>query len=231
MPVVRVPSAATCLWCVAQLLPQSGHVWAILVYDDADFVTRGRVPNSTTVPGLTPLLNASQLYMDSAKCVSQFLLKKAGHRWRLVTFGIMGWCDRLPMVSSMRSELTDPMSHNHHHHHQPGHSQADAATSASPSFICTFKAWHPPPLILHHNSSPSMDIWSRHFKPSTLACALPTCTLSHAQDDDWGITSYPLIPGHEVVGTVAALGANVQGLDVGQRCAAAASRSKHWRLA
>lgn len=37
------------------------------------------------------------------------------------------------------------------------------------------------------------------------------------QDDDWGITSYPLIPGHEVVGTVAALGASVQGLEVGQR--------------
>jgi hypothetical protein len=62
MPVVRGPTAAT--------------VWAILVYDDADFVTRGRVPNSTTVPGLTPLLNASQLYMDFAKCVSQVLAEK-----------------------------------------------------------------------------------------------------------------------------------------------------------
>jgi uncharacterized zinc-type alcohol dehydrogenase-like protein len=37
------------------------------------------------------------------------------------------------------------------------------------------------------------------------------------QDDDWGITSYPLIAGHEVVGTIAALGEDVQGLEVGQR--------------
>jgi uncharacterized zinc-type alcohol dehydrogenase-like protein len=39
----------------------------------------------------------------------------------------------------------------------------------------------------------------------------------HMKDDDWGITSYPLIAGHEVVGTVAALGEDVQGLEVGQR--------------
>jgi len=37
------------------------------------------------------------------------------------------------------------------------------------------------------------------------------------QDNDWGISSYPLIPGHEVVGIVEAKGANVEGLEVGQR--------------
>lgn len=42
-------------------------------------------------------------------------------------------------------------------------------------------------------------------------------TDSHMADDDWGITSYPLIPGHEVVGEVAAVGAAVKGLEVGTR--------------
>ena len=37
------------------------------------------------------------------------------------------------------------------------------------------------------------------------------------QDNDWGVTTYPLIAGHEVVGTVAAKGTNVEGLEVGQR--------------
>lgn len=39
----------------------------------------------------------------------------------------------------------------------------------------------------------------------------------HMKDNDWGISSYPLIPGHEVVGIVEAKGANVEGLEVGQR--------------
>jgi uncharacterized zinc-type alcohol dehydrogenase-like protein len=37
------------------------------------------------------------------------------------------------------------------------------------------------------------------------------------QDDDWGITSYPLIPGHEVVGDVTAVGDAVTSVAVGSR--------------
>jgi alcohol/geraniol dehydrogenase (NADP+) len=36
-------------------------------------------------------------------------------------------------------------------------------------------------------------------------------------DNDWGITHYPLVPGHEVVGIVSAVGSNVDGLRIGQR--------------
>ncbi|NEQ13962.1 alcohol dehydrogenase catalytic domain-containing protein [Moorena sp. SIO3A2] len=36
-------------------------------------------------------------------------------------------------------------------------------------------------------------------------------------DNEWGLTQYPFVPGHEVVGTVAALGENVTTLQVGQR--------------
>lgn len=38
----------------------------------------------------------------------------------------------------------------------------------------------------------------------------------HLVDDDWGVTRYPLVPGHEIVGTVAAAGASATAL-VGKR--------------
>lgn len=39
----------------------------------------------------------------------------------------------------------------------------------------------------------------------------------HLIDNDWGISRYPLIPGHEIIGTVTAVGPNVHGPTVGQR--------------
>jgi alcohol/geraniol dehydrogenase (NADP+) len=39
----------------------------------------------------------------------------------------------------------------------------------------------------------------------------------HLLDNDWGITDYPFVPGHEIVGTVRALGEDVRGLSKGQR--------------
>ena len=47
-----------------------------------------------------------------------------------------------------------------------------------------------------------------------------TCGICHSDlsmlDDEWGQSSYPFVGGHEVVGTVAALGDRVPGLKVGQ---------------
>ncbi|NEO36264.1 MAG: NAD(P)-dependent alcohol dehydrogenase [Moorea sp. SIOASIH] len=47
------------------------------------------------------------------------------------------------------------------------------------------------------------------------------CGICHSDlsmlDNEWGLTQYPFVPGHEVVGTVAALGQNVTTLQVGQR--------------
>ncbi|MEB3120651.1 MAG: NAD(P)-dependent alcohol dehydrogenase [Snowella sp.] len=42
----------------------------------------------------------------------------------------------------------------------------------------------------------------------------------HMLDNDWGMTQYPFVPGHEVVGTVSALGSRVTTLKVGQRVGA-----------
>jgi uncharacterized zinc-type alcohol dehydrogenase-like protein len=47
------------------------------------------------------------------------------------------------------------------------------------------------------------------------------CGICHSDvsmiDNEWGMTKFPLVPGHEVVGTVAALGSDAKGLKVGQR--------------
>jgi uncharacterized zinc-type alcohol dehydrogenase-like protein len=39
----------------------------------------------------------------------------------------------------------------------------------------------------------------------------------HLVDNDWGFSSYPLVAGHEVIGTVEALGSSVTHLSPGQR--------------
>ena len=39
----------------------------------------------------------------------------------------------------------------------------------------------------------------------------------HLIDNDWGISKYPFIPGHEIVGTVTAVGSSVTSLKVGDR--------------
>lgn len=47
-----------------------------------------------------------------------------------------------------------------------------------------------------------------------------SCGICHSDlsmlDNDWGMTNYPLVPGHEVVGTVSAVGAAVKHIKVGQ---------------
>lgn len=47
------------------------------------------------------------------------------------------------------------------------------------------------------------------------------CGICHSDlsilDNDWGISVYPLVPGHEVVGRITAVGQHVRGVAVGQR--------------
>ena len=51
--------------------------------------------------------------------------------------------------------------------------------------------------------------------------AVTSCGICHSDlsmmGNDWGMTGYPLVPGHEVVGTVAAIGPAAKGLKLGQR--------------
>jgi len=39
----------------------------------------------------------------------------------------------------------------------------------------------------------------------------------HMRDNDWGVSTYPLVPGHEVVGVVTQVGTDVNSLAVGDR--------------
>lgn len=47
------------------------------------------------------------------------------------------------------------------------------------------------------------------------------CGICHSDlsmlDNDWGMTAYPFVPGHEVTGTVSAMGVEAKGLKIGQR--------------
>lgn len=57
--------------------------------------------------------------------------------------------------------------------------------------------------------------------PREVEIAVEYCGLCHSDvsmiDNDWGMSAYPLVPGHEVVGTVAAMGADVSKFELGQR--------------
>ena len=47
------------------------------------------------------------------------------------------------------------------------------------------------------------------------------CGICHSDlsmlDNEWGFTQYPLVPGHEVVGSISAVGAGVSSLQIGQK--------------
>ena len=57
--------------------------------------------------------------------------------------------------------------------------------------------------------------------PHEVEIAISHCGICHSDlhliTNDWGISHYPFIPGHEIVGTIAELGAGVRSLSVGQR--------------
>lgn len=65
------------------------------------------------------------------------------------------------------------------------------------------------------------DFEAGDLGPWEAEVAVSCCALCHGDlhliDNSWGISNYPLVPGHEVVGTIAAKGANVANLELGQR--------------
>lgn len=57
--------------------------------------------------------------------------------------------------------------------------------------------------------------------PEEVEIAIEYCGLCHSDlsilNNDWGITKYPVIPGHEAIGRIVGLGERAKGLQVGQR--------------
>ncbi len=78
----------------------------------------------------------------------------------------------------------------------------------------------------HAARAPKDPLQPFEFEPGELApdqveIKVTHCGICHSDlsmlDNEWGMSQFPLLPGHEAVGTVVALGENAQGLKVGQR--------------
>ncbi|HVM23124.1 MAG TPA: NAD(P)-dependent alcohol dehydrogenase [Sphingomicrobium sp.] len=63
----------------------------------------------------------------------------------------------------------------------------------------------------------------RDLRPDDVAIKISHCGICHSDlhfaHNDWGMSSYPMIPGHEIVGTVTGTGSSVGGLAEGDRVA------------
>lgn len=59
------------------------------------------------------------------------------------------------------------------------------------------------------------------LKPNDVEVRITHCGVCHSDihliDNDWGMSRYPFIPGHEIVGTVSAIGSAVKDRKVGER--------------
>jgi uncharacterized zinc-type alcohol dehydrogenase-like protein len=57
--------------------------------------------------------------------------------------------------------------------------------------------------------------------PEEVEIKVTHCGLCHSDlsmlDNEWGMTKYPFVPGHEAIGTIVALGEDARGLKMGQR--------------
>jgi alcohol/geraniol dehydrogenase (NADP+) len=57
--------------------------------------------------------------------------------------------------------------------------------------------------------------------PHDIEVAITHCGICHSDihliDNDWGVSSYPLVPGHEIIGTIVNAGGDVKHLKQGQR--------------
>jgi alcohol/geraniol dehydrogenase (NADP+) len=59
------------------------------------------------------------------------------------------------------------------------------------------------------------------LEPEEVEIAVEFCGLCHSDlsilNNDWGLSQYPVVPGHEAVGRIVAAGSQVKGLRIGQR--------------
>ena len=82
------------------------------------------------------------------------------------------------------------------------------------------------PIRCYAAFAPQAAVKPHSYEPEPLGAfdveiAITHCGICHSDihliDNDWGISTYPLIPGHEIVGTIRACGSEVRHLAVGQR--------------
>lgn len=65
------------------------------------------------------------------------------------------------------------------------------------------------------------DLTPGPLGPEQVEIAVTHCGICHSDlsmiDNEWGMTVFPLVPGHEIAGTIVAVGEQVKGLNIGQR--------------
>jgi uncharacterized zinc-type alcohol dehydrogenase-like protein len=68
-----------------------------------------------------------------------------------------------------------------------------------------------------------IDFKRRDLRADDVAIKISHCGICHSDlhfaHDDWGMSSYPMIPGHEIVGTVTEVGSSVTRYKQGDRVA------------
>jgi len=59
------------------------------------------------------------------------------------------------------------------------------------------------------------------LKADEVEIEIENCGICHSDlsiiDNEWGVSTYPAVPGHEVIGRVIGLGSDAKGLKIGQR--------------
>ncbi|WP_248324264.1 MULTISPECIES: NAD(P)-dependent alcohol dehydrogenase [unclassified Caballeronia] len=74
-----------------------------------------------------------------------------------------------------------------------------------------------------HADFTPLSIERRELRPDDVAIAIAYCGICHTDahyvHNDWGSSRYPLVPGHEIVGHVTAVGSDVRQYKVGDRVA------------
>jgi len=82
------------------------------------------------------------------------------------------------------------------------------------------------PIHAYAASKPKGELTPYEYEPGPLGdeqveIAVSHCGICHSDlsmlDNDWGMTGYPFVPGHEVAGTVAAVGSRVTTVKTGDR--------------
>ena len=67
----------------------------------------------------------------------------------------------------------------------------------------------------------AFDYAPKELGPLEIEITITHCGICHSDlhliDDDWGVSTYPLVPGHEIVGTITQAGSEVAGVRAGQR--------------
>lgn len=90
-----------------------------------------------------------------------------------------------------------------------------AADSAEKSQFHAFAAMHAGDVLRPYRYAPG------DLAPSEVEIAITHCGMCHSDlhliENDWGVSTYPLVPGHEIVGTVIRTGPEAERIHAGQR--------------